>query len=1097
MKTGIFRRYGSRLMGVLGALAVTAAAARSHAEEVWRLAGSFNNWNTRDGGWVMAPKDNAPGVFVVERLIEQGKYTFKFVKNGDWGAGHLGAAMASAVAGGLDQPGDNISLHVSARAVYRITLDTRTRTWSVAVSRIDQPVVTARVLGQPVVGQSFVLDLGTSLLNNPAAATFEITSPDQKPTLAPVEGQRLQARVTPEKTGPLTLEVALRDGQAKGSASVKLDVQERYSLGVTLATDPPGRFRVQSIAPIGGGVSRALVNIEADTTISSLSVSRGTEQIHREADVPVKRGTYVVEIRDGKLARSGEGESAPVLLPGHWRRFTYKPGGAPMTVELIGEFNNFISGSQPGAIPMASAADGAFETVVDVPEGAHRYQFLVDGGTRVVDPTSPKTVTWHELPYSVVVAGPTPAEFGLPKPNAIVGEAVRHHPTLRSDFEPIEDQLGLADLSVLALPGDAERADAVIKESLSNGQSVEVRVPLAREPDLSGFDRWSGRVMFGSPTAEYRFELFDGSARFATKAFTAVVQPNARLNHPAWAMGAVWYQIFPERFRNGNRLNDPHGPGVTLMPWTHNWYSVSKEEELAWKKRAGLKPEDPLPPHRGGPIFNVVWDRRYGGDLQGIVEKIPYLKDLGITALYLNPIFQAESMHKYDATDYRHIDVNLSSPASAGRVPERYEFDGEPADPKTWTWLPQDEYFIKEFLPAMKKAGIRVVLDGVFNHTGMPFFAFRDIQKNGDKSPYKDWFFVTFDEQGKLKSWESWFNTGALPKFRQTATGDLVAPVKEHIFNITRRWMDPNGDGDPSDGIDGWRLDVALDVGLPFWKDWRALVKSINPDAIIIAEIWDDASPYLTGDAFDTQMHYPFVKPLVDWLGVKPGTGTRELEQQLASAFNDPPQTNLIHQNLMGSHDTDRYVSMLFNPGRGYDQRNRKQDEDGKDYKDTKPSPEAYRMSLLGVAVQALYTGAPMIYYGDEIGMWGADDPTDRKPYPWPDLGPNDNPDDNPVPGMLEQYQRWFKLRHDPVLGPVLRFGDLKHLDAGDPDVFAFQRSLNGVRVIGVVNRGSKSFDAAKLLPAGTPNTVVEPVSAREFSIVPEGAPRAGVELPR
>ena len=256
---------------------------------------------------------------------------------------------------------------------------------------------------------------------------------------------------------------------------------------------------------------------------------------------------------------------------------------------------------------------------------------------------------------------------------------------------------------------------------------------------------------------------------------------------------------------------------------------------------------------------------------------------------------------------------------------------------------------------------------------------------------------------------------------------------------------------------------MPLDVGLPFWAEWREHVKSINPDAIIIAEIWDDARETMQGEHFDTQMHYPFAMPVLDWLGVIPGTTSDELIERLELAFDEKPQVNLIHQNLFASHDTDRYVSMLYNPGRSYDQENRIQD--GDDYKDTRPSDDVYELSLLGVAIQATYLGAPMIYYGDEVGMWGADDPTDRKPYPWPDTEPNENPDDVADMELRERYAEWFRLRGDPVLGPVLRYGALTHLRSGDPGVFAYVRSLNGRSVLVVVNRNTEPFDATPLLP--------------------------------
>lgn len=608
---------------------------------------------------------------------------------------------------------------------------------------------------------------------------------------------------------------------------------------------------------------------------------------------------------------------------------------------------------------------------------------------------------------------------------------------------------------------------------------------------------------------------------------------------PSWARGAVWYQVFPERFRNGNTANDPNGQGVFLAGWGSNWYTVQAGELDAMFARRGTD-KSKYKPHRAGSLYDVIFDRRYGGDLQGLTQKLDELKDLGITAIYLNPIFQAKSLHKYDATDYRHIDEALgamgsSQPIDSGyyRAPAGAGGSPETDDPATWVWTEADTYFVKTFLPACKQRGIRVIIDGCFNHTGLEFWAFQDIQKHGRKSPYASWYQCEFDSAGSLVAWTGWpgNKNGYLPEFRQVkgvkggrdwdATvekGDLNAGVKKHIFDITRRWMDPNGDGDPSDGIDGWRLDVAGEIGPEFWHDWRALVKGLNPEAIIIAEIWSKVKGLGGESGFDTQMNYPFAYPVLDWLRNMDEHGNpvpaSQLSSRLEAAFaGDAPSTQLIHQNLFASHDTDRYVNMLWNPGRGYDRdcaeqnlddRPRPKKKSGREpgdkkdgssggpaaptppereyvpYKPGKPPEDIYRLSLLGVAIQATYTGSPMIYYGDEWGMWGSDDPTCRKPLQWEDqygqFGPPQHAEDAPMPAIRAEYRKWLTMRQSPEVGPALRLGTTRHLATGSEDVFAFERQHNGVRVVVVVNRGKERFDASRLV--GTDGAVVEGVSA-------------------
>lgn len=537
-----------------------------------------------------------------------------------------------------------------------------------------------------------------------------------------------------------------------------------------------------------------------------------------------------------------------------------------------------------------------------------------------------------------------------------------------------------------------------------------------------------------------------------------------------WAQGLVWYQIFPERFRNGNPKNDTTDPTSYLKQWTSDWYALDPAEQAAWEKREAIAGYRRRPAPPGGEVYRWIFDRRYGGDLQGVVEKLDYIKDLGVTAIYFNPIFQSRSLHKYDASDHRHIDENMGWPAEAGAPKSVWEPDPtETTDPKTWKWTPADRYFLDVVLPECRKRGIKVILDGVWNHTGRYNFAFQDVLQNGKFSAYADWFIFEWDESGeKVKGWKGWDSAnGWLPEFRKTAEGDLAPGSKEYVFGVTRRWMDPNGDGDPSDGIDGWRLDVVPDVPAPFWKDWNALVKSVNPKAITIAEIWQDKDNIPQGKHFDTQMNYPFAFCMLDWLtGIDAkgeAVGSEQLIARLEKEFgNKPLEKRLIAQNLFDSHDTDRYVQMLWNPGRNYDQNNSAM-HGSKGYKTGRPPAEMFKLSLLGVAIQTAYPGSPMVYYGNELGGWGEDDPDNRKPMPWADLGPMANAADNPDPAIHAAYKRWLTMRADPAMGPALKYGTIEYVKTGNPDVFAFKRAYEGKTVLFVANRGKNEFDATRL----------------------------------
>ena len=463
-------------------------------------------------------------------------------------------------------------------------------------------------------------------------------------------------------------------------------------------------------------------------------------------------------------------------------------------------------------------------------------------------------------------------------------------------------------------------------------------------------------------------------------------------NVPEWGKSAVWYQIFPERFRNGDPSNDPtretlemHFPNVggwRVTPWTGDYF-VRDE----WEKAIGESFYE-----------NGVFHRRYGGDLQGVIDKLDYLQQLGVTALKLNPVFYGRSQHKYDGNSFHHIDPNFG-PDPEGDF-EIIRNGGETADPATWQWTAADKLFL-ELIKKAHERGIKVVIDGVFNHTGRDFFAFRDIRINGEKSPYADWFTIqSFDDPGtrrnelRVTGWAGFFT---LPEFRNNEDGtDLHAGPKQYIFDATKRWMDPDGDGDPEDGIDGWRLDVSEEVPDKFWREWNELVFKINPQAITIPEVWTDAADYLKRTGFSAAMnYYAFAMPVKAFLidnSIKP-SAFGDLLNQRRDQF--PANVQLALWNLTDSHDTDRVAQMVVNrntAGRYKNQEKFDYDEPGNSarsnpsYQIRRPNREERAIQRLVALFQVTYVGAPMFYYGVEAGIWGGDDPDCRKPMAWPDL---------------------------------------------------------------------------------------------------------------
>ncbi len=309
------------------------------------------------------------------------------------------------------------------------------------------------------------------------------------------------------------------------------------------------------------------------------------------------------------------------------------------------------------------------------------------------------------------------------------------------------------------------------------------------------------------------------------------------------------------------------------------------------------------------------------------------------------------------------------------------------------------------FLSLVQKAhdrNIRVIIDGVFNHSGRDFWAFADIAKNQQKSPYLDWYTVEkFDDpktpENEFK-YACWWGVDTLPEFADNEDGtDLHPKPKAYIFQSTLRWMDPDGDGDPRDGIDGWRLDVANEVPNKFWKDWNSEIRKLNPQAFTVAEIWDEAGDYLGDCGFSSTMnYYGFAFPTKGFLVDGNLTATefaRQLEERMST---HPKEVQFALQNLMDSHDVDRLASMIVNANQerpylnadrfDYDVGERVSPRSFPEYDVSRPTEADKKILRLTALFQMSFVGAPMIYYGTESGMDGADDPDDRMPMVWDDL---------------------------------------------------------------------------------------------------------------
>ncbi|MBL8880262.1 MAG: alpha-glucosidase C-terminal domain-containing protein [Phycisphaerales bacterium] len=740
-------------------------------------------------------------------------------------------------------------------------------------------------------------------------------------------------------------------------------------------------------------------------------------------------------------------------IAGRYRlRFTITLKQPARSVALAGTFNNWNKFANPLA---PTDEPGAWTGEIDLTPGMHQYKIVIDGERWIHDEANPeKTDDGNKGFNSVLRLGllahitESPAKIGDGKIELL---GLEHDAQNTLYWQQLDEQRALVRYRTLA--------HDVRKVTLAFRDGATAELTPADEGPL--FTLWETIVRAGcfskvadKPEIEmspcpYTFILEDGDLRATHPAELAYVPAHAHerakrtpiFHTPDWAKNAVWYQIMLDRFRNGQPENDPDN----ARPWRSEWFTPSRWEETS-----------------GETFYKwFAFHRHYGGDIAGLESKLGYLKELGVNAIYLNPVFKADSHHKYDATNYVHIDDHFGTKG-----------DYEPAaakenllDPTTWTWTETDKRFLA-FVKTAKSMGFRVIIDGVFNHVGQPHPAFQDVKKTGKSSAYADWFEIVSWEPFKHAGWAGF---DSLPAFRKTADGLASETAKQHIFNITRRWMDPNGDGDPSDGIDGWRLDVPNEIPLPFWAEWRDLVKRINPDAYISGEIWDRAEKWLDGRHFDAVMNYEFSRPLIAWIGGKSKKmSVVEFDRRLRSLrLAYPLEATLVMQNLVCSHDTDRVASMMHNPDLAYDQQNRVQDNNPA-YDNSKPSAGAYAKARLALLVQMTYVGAPMIYYGDEVGMWGADDPTCRKPMLWEDLQPYDKPDENFVMREhLEYYRRAIALRN---AHPALRTGSFRTLLA-DPklDVWAFLRADDREQLVVCINASGADARVRVPLPEHAP----------------------------
>ncbi|MDX2192410.1 MAG: alpha-amylase family glycosyl hydrolase [Gemmatimonadales bacterium] len=584
---------------------------------------------------------------------------------------------------------------------------------------------------------------------------------------------------------------------------------------------------------------------------------------------------------------------------------------------------------------------------------------------------------------------------------------------------------GTTGLDASYAPTHARVRDWLLRTGLAEGRDFVVR-----RYDGADHNEAAWRARLDDPL---RFLLAPLATRGRTPADAA----------PAWAADARWYQVFVERFRNGDPRNDPTPddmvgvtdeptpPGWRVTPWGHDWYA-----------------QEPWARATGRPFQGTVQFRRYGGDLQGLLDRLDTLRAFGVNALYVNPVNDAPSLHKYDARSYVHIDRTFGPDprGDAARIAAE-----DAADPRTWTFTAADSLFLR-LVREVHRRGMRIIVDYSWNHTGIMFPAWRDVLLQQSRSAYAGWYEVErLDDPATPDTnefrYRGWAGVPWLPEWRKVGRpegkvagaieGTLARGPRDMIMAVTRRWLDPDGDGDPSDGVDGFRLDVADVVPLGFWRDYRAVVKGINPDALLVGEVWwerwpdrlYDPAPWLQGDVFDAVMHYQWFTPTRAFFArAQPALSATQFARALDSlARGVPPTFRTALMNLAASHDTPRFATAMLNRGVNKYRATPREDP----AYDIGPPDAATRRRMVQLLVQQVtWWGAPHVWNGDEYGMWGADDPDDRKPLVWPDLAYDDE-----VADPLGRPRTPVPVRADTALRRT--WAGLLALRAAHPRLFA------------------------------------------------------------
>jgi len=648
--------------------------------------------------------------------------------------------------------------------------------------------------------------------------------------------------------------------------------------------------------------------------------------------------------------------------------------------------NALTFGGAPDKVTPVQGASSAL-TQASAPGGAGDLTYSFEG--------------WHTLRLGFAAGVPQltigPKTFADPRDVAVTDQAVlsvRHDSRSLSHKAPFGAVMAGTEVrfALEAIPGIGGVTLVVERQEIQGNQEQVryeeiARLSLSRSVE-GNRERWTGRFAFAEPGVYgYYFEVEKDVASYLYQnnrdmifwtreqgsnglGQMTTMSPGAHIRRfrqtvyakefavPQWAQDAIYYYIFPDRFRNGDRSNDPK-PAASADP------ASAVEFHSNWLDK-------PWRPGSGDGSDEFGTNDFFGGDIAGIIEKLDYIAELGANALYITPLFRAGSNHKYDTADYRSIDPGFGSNLDFGRLTRE-----------------------------AAKRGIRVIPDASLNHTGRDSIYFDRFGKYPEigafeggrirpDSPFADWYKFDPAQPEPDRQYKGWAGARDLPELNKGSPSfrQFAYAADDSVMKL---WLDH--------GAAGWRMDVAPWVPDDFWREWRRAIKARRPDALLIAETWFDASKYFLGDSFDSTMNYIFRDTVLNYASGSKASSVYHNIELMRELY--PKQAFFALMNLLSGHDTARSLHVLGDDGSGAD---------------PTAARTAMRRLRLAVFFQMIFPGAPAIFYGDEVGLTGGDDPYNRLAFPWEDRG--GSPDMN----LLSEFQLLTKLRRDH---PVLRRGTL------------------------------------------------------------------------